>query len=103
MNKPCTKCSTAYHYGGHGYPRGTCYKECELYKKYESNLESRRKFIKGKGIYSIGEFMGYCDKNSFVFWHDKLLHIEAIRSWQFRIVERSLQGGWICAAIEKCN
>jgi len=81
--------------------RGYC-KDCmenrkEDIKIYENKLESRRKYKRGKRIWTIEQF----DKCSFIYWHNQIKHVEFVKSWQYRIVLKAINNGWFYEAIKK--
>lgn len=97
---PCRYCALAYEYKGKHKPRYAepC-RQCENIKKHKEYLESQRKFEIGEPIKSLQELMEqtyiYCGRT------DVPKHIEVIKSWQFRIVMKTLEAGHFYKAIRK--
>lgn len=93
MNKPCSKCTHL--------PTVCCRQNCDKYKKYEKYKESRRKYRRGKQIKSIVGFFTYCENNNYIYYFDMIRHVEVIKSWQYRIIEMSIDRGNLYRAIKK--
>ena len=60
---------------------------CDRYKKYQSQLESRRQYTKGETIKSISEFSEYIKDNSYVFFFFFLKHIRWFISLQYLVLK----------------
>lgn len=97
---PCRYCSSALEYKNRHF-RGfseACYK-CSFIKEHEKYLKSKRMFERGEKINSFDELM----KQQYVFvgYVDRAKHIEAIKSWQLRIVLDCLEKGSFYKANKK--
>lgn len=105
MNNPCNGCpnSRAYHTLKRDYfqPGDIKCETCDKRLKYKAYKEKRRMFKEGKPFTSINDFIEYKQNNNYVYWYGKLMHIAAIESWQFRLVEKATGGGWLHKAILK--
>lgn len=96
---PCRNCEYSVEWKGRYYNswfKIEC-RECEKYKAHERYLESRRKYRPGDYITDIGEL----SKQTFVYFHDRIKHIEVIKSNQWRVVERWLKNGLLRYAVRK--
>lgn len=98
---PCRYCALANEHKGRHLPRfwdEKCAK-CEYNKKHKEYLKSQRKFEIGEPIKDLCELM----KQNYVFigFSDIPKHIEVIKSWQFRIVMKTLEAGHFYKAIRK--
>lgn len=97
---PCRYCSSSYEYKGRHRP--SCGKEeclkCSYIKEHEKYLESKRMYERGERISDFDELM----KQRYVFCgYIGLMHIEAVKSWQVRIVLNSLRNGSFYKAIKR--
>lgn len=97
---PCRYCVLSHEYKGRHYPKyhGECL-NCENRKKHDLYLENKRMYIPGGVITSLAEL----DECTYVFWHTKLLHIEVVRSWQYRGILRGLKYGSFRKAVKREN
>lgn len=97
---PCRYCVLSYVRNGKHYQsyRNDCY-ECENRKKHEEYLKSKRKFEIGEKIESLEELL----KQQYVFCGqaDTAKHIEAVKSWQLRIVLNCIESGSFYKAARK--
>lgn len=106
MNNPCFSCSNSKTYRTlkkdfYKPSNNVDCNSCEKRIKYEAYKENRRMFKEGKPFTSINDFIEYKQNNNYVYWYGKLMHIAAIESWQFRLVEKATSGGWLHKAILK--
>ncbi len=97
---PCRYCSSACKYKNRHY-RGyseECLK-CSYIREHEKYLKSKRMFERGEKINSFDELM----QQQYVFdgYADRAKHIEAIKSWQLRIVLDCLEKGSFYKANKK--
>lgn len=97
---PCRYCALSNERNGkhyHSY-RAECY-ECENLKKHMEYLKSNRTLEYGDKIKSFDELM----EQTWVFCGctERPMHIEAVKSWQVRIVLKSLENGSFYKAIKK--
>lgn len=94
MRRPCTKCPNARVWGYTDKifyePTNGCWLTCDKYIKYEAYKESRRMYRKGELIKSMPEFMRYIKDYNYIYWNGKLYHIEAIKSWAWRMIETEI-------------
>ena len=97
---PCRYCALSIERKGkhHENYRDECYK-CENLKKHKEYLKSQRKFEIGDKITSFSELMS----QTWVFcgYAEKPMHIEAVKSWQVRIVLNILEEGHFYKAVRK--
>ena len=97
---PCRYCALSFeHKGRHQVSyRKECY-ECNNLKKHREYLKSQRKFEIGDKITSFSELMS----QTWVFcgYATRPMHIEAVKSWQVRIVLNTLENGKFYKAIRK--
>ena len=97
---PCRYCALSIERNGkhHESFRNECYK-CDNLKKHKEYLKSQRKYEIGEKITSFSELM----RQTWVFcgYADKPMHIEALKSWQLRIVLNCLEKGSLYKAIKK--
>lgn len=110
MKKPCNGCYLALQ---HKQKNRTvydpdpwlpfCLQCCEKYKKYLEYRDSRRQYCKGDALLSMSDFEQWIDKNTYVFWHDKLKHSSIIISMQYRVVANAVSGGFISQALTNPN
>ena len=97
---PCRYCALSCERNGkhyHSY-RVECY-ECEKLKKHKEYLKSKRKLEIGNKITSFNELM----EQTWVFFGyiERPMNIEVVKSWQVRIVLKSLENGSFYKAIKK--
>lgn len=107
MKKPCKGCEMAETYNHpSGKVRCVCknmsYRYCDKYILYEEFLESKRRYTKGERVKSIQEYMKLKENGQTLFyWHDRIRHIGWLESLQFRVLDNSIQQGYIYYAIKK--
>lgn len=94
---PCRYCANHLEYKGRNVAGWECKQDCEFYSQHQEYLKSKRMYEIGEQITSMSELM----EQTYVFWGQSLKHIEAIRSWQYRLTERALNGGSFYKAIKK--
>lgn len=95
---PCRNCKHALEWKGrHYYSLKIECRECEKRKAHERYLESQRKYRPDDYITNIGEL----SKQTFVYFHDRIRHIEIIKSNQWRVVEGWLKNGLLRYAVRK--
>lgn len=76
------------------------YKETyEKVKKHYDKLESKRKYYKGDVITTLDELL----EQKFVYWWDRIKHINVVKSLQFRMVLSLLEDKRFSKAIKKEN
>lgn len=74
------------------------YKETyEKVKKHYDKLESKRKYYKGDVITTLDELL----EQKFVYWWDRIKHINVVKSLQFRMVLSLLEDKRFSKAIKK--
>ena len=100
---PCRYCCAAYEdkiTGRHmpSFINPSCAK-CEYRKSHKKYLMSVRKYRPGKQIASLEDLL----KCTFVIWHGKTVHVEVIKSWQLRVVNRVIHNGSLYEAVENCR
>lgn len=106
MKKPCTRCIHAYHSclrGKERWERGwheEC-KTCKDFKRYEKELESRRKYTSGRTITDINDLIHVLERDTYVYWRLKILHRGWVESWQLHSILQSLNAGVFKIAIKK--
>lgn len=97
---PCRYCALSMERNGRHYPsyQNECGK-CENWKKHKKYLMSQRIYERGEAITSLAELL----EQTWVFcgWGDKPMHIEAVKSWQVRIVLNVLEKGNFYKAVKK--
>jgi len=97
---PCRYCALSRERNGRHYPpfRDECYK-CESEKKHKEYLALKRKYERGEAITSLAELL----EQTWVFcgYADRPMHIEAVKSWQVRIVLNVLEKKHFYKAIKK--
>lgn len=99
---PCRYCALATEYKGKhlaNFSKDEC-RRCKYKEEHRQYLISQRKFVMGDRIHSFEELM----EQEYVFWisesyHAK--HIEVIKSWQYRMVQKHLELGNFYKAIRK--
>lgn len=81
-----------------GIERSEC-QRCENLKKHREYLKSQRKYEIGEPITDFQELM----QQTWIFcgFSDRPMHIEAIKSWQARIVLDVLERGKFYKAVRK--
>lgn len=97
---PCRYCALADIYKNH-HVRGwgeACLK-CEYIKKHEAFLEENRRFIRGERIDSLEELLA--QERVFIGFAKTSKHIEVIKSWQLRIVLKTIETGNLYKAIDR--
>lgn len=97
---PCRYCALSYERKGRHYPsyEEKCGK-CEHIKVHVEYLKSKRMFERGEQIKDFDELMN--QQRVFVGYADKSMHIEAVKSWQVRIILDILARGNFYKAIRK--
>ncbi len=97
---PCRYCALSYKRNNRHYPsyRDECYK-CEHQKKHKEYLMSQRTYERGEVITDFAELLE--QKWVFCGYADKPMHIEAVKSWQVRIVLNVLEKQHLYKAIKK--
>lgn len=95
---PCRDCSFALKYKEryHQSFSSACGK-CSDRKAHDAYLKSVRKYLKGEAITTIDELM----KQTYVIWHERTVHIEAIKSLQYRVVIREISAGRFYKAVPR--
>lgn len=97
---PCRYCALSYEHRGRHYRsyEPQC-SECENIKSHMEYLKSQRKYEIGEKINSLDDLLKqkfvYCGKTN------SPMHIEAVKSWQLRMVLRSFESGSFYMAIKK--
>lgn len=106
MNKPCNGCEHAMEHTGlkrkHHYPwnKEFCDK-CEKYKDYQTYLEKRRIYIKGKPIKSIAQFDEHIIKDGIVYWENKPYHAGWFCSMPYKVIVNAIKSGYVFVAVRK--
>uniref|UniRef100_A0AAU8B7K5 Uncharacterized protein n=1 Tax=Dulem virus 39 TaxID=3145757 RepID=A0AAU8B7K5_9CAUD len=97
---PCRYCALSMERNGRHYPSysNECGK-CEYQKKHRKYLKSQRKYECGEKITNLAELL----EQTWVFcgYLEKPMHIEAVKSWQVRIVLSVLEQGRFYKAVKK--
>lgn len=96
---PCKGCEYATVWKNkyyHSWLKLEC-RVCEKYKAHEEYLESQRKYRQGDIITDINEL----SRQTFVYFHGRIKHIEVIRSNAWRTVDGWLKNGVLRYAIRK--
>ena len=97
MNKPCTKCEYAIRADNMVF---SCdfrrQKDCEKVKKYRKYLRSKQKYKPGYAISDLETLM----KQTFVYWHNRITHIEVIKSLQYRAIMRNIENRQFYEAVK---
>lgn len=98
---PCRYCACSLVYKGkHGpsWASDEC-RKCENIKKHKEYLLKERKYKRGESITDFQELMN----QTFVYcgFAERPMHIEAVKSWQLRIILDVLQRGKFYKAIRK--
>lgn len=97
---PCRYCVAAFDDKGKHIPHFTTECQfCKNRKSYEEYLETKRMYRKGDCIRTEKEL----NKCQYVFWREKLMHIEVVRSFQYRIVLNSLRNGYFRKAVKNAD
>jgi hypothetical protein len=107
MKKPCSKCEYAFVYPlrkkiahtPNKYEHEEC-RNCEKYNKYQQYRESKKKYIEGEPITSISEFEKHIP-DGFMFWRGRIKHVAFLMSWQYAMLKKICEGGYIYTAIRK--
>lgn len=97
---PCRYCCASFHDARTGrhvpsFFSDTCLR-CEYRKNHETYLKSIRKYKPGARITNLEDLL----KCRYVIWNNKTMHIEAIKSWQLRLVMKAVSEGWFMEAME---
>lgn len=97
---PCRYCALAGEYKGRRFPSYSpeC-RECENIKKHREYLKIQRKYEPGERINRLDVLL----KQELVYcgYSDNPMHIEAVKSWQLRIVLKILKDGKFYKAVRK--
>lgn len=98
---PCRYCVAAFDDNGKHVPLyfATECRYCKNRKSYEEYLETKRMYHMGDCIRTEKELNEY----QYVFWKEKLMHIEVVRSFQYRIVLNSLRKGYFRKAVKNAD
>ena len=107
MKKPCSKCE---HSSPHQkrkmvicepniYDCEEC-RNCEKYNKYRQYRDNKKKYIEGEPIRSIAEFEKHIP-DGFMFWRGRIKHVAFLMSWQYAMLKKICEGGYIYTAIRK--
>lgn len=104
MKNPCRNCELAFvqrTQNGKQYhkpnPISHDCRSCENRKKHEIELKAKRRYIKGEPIRSVEEF-AQC-KDTLFYWFDHPVHIEILKSLQYRTLEKFISSGMLYIAI----
>lgn len=101
QRNPCNNCNNAMVYNGRYYKRhfnDVCNK-CMMRKRHEDYLNSKRKYKKGRQVLDINDFLN----QEWLYFNDRVVHIEVCKSWQFRTLENSIKNKKLFIAIRKDN
>lgn len=95
---PCRHCSFALKHKERYYPSvgGEC-RKCSDRKAHDAYLKSVRKYLSGEAITTLDELM----KQTYVIWHERTVHIEAIKSLQYRVIISEIAGRRFYKAIPR--
>ena len=78
----------------------TCYK-CDKIQKYREWRKSQQKYMPSEPLLTMRELEQY--QGSFVYWNNRLWHIEGIKSLQYRLVANLIRNECLYKAIERKN
>lgn len=99
MHNPCYKCpynravqkKKRVIYEPNYFVKYTECKGCTKRKEYERQKAKNRKYINTfKPINSLSDFIKYCENHQFIFWHNRLWHIQAFKCNQYSIIENAI-------------
>lgn len=106
MRNPCRNCENArikqtanreIHKPSYNM---TCYK-CDKIQKYREWRKSQQKYMPSEPLLTMRELEQY--QGSFVYWNNRLWHIECIKSLQYRLVANLIRNECLYKAIERKN
>lgn len=106
MRNPCRNCENACikqtaNREIHKPSRNmTCYK-CDKIQKYREWRKSQQKYMPSEPLLTMRELEQY--QGSFVYWNNRLWHIEGIKSLQYRLVANLIRNECLYKAIERKN
>ena len=104
MKNPCRNCEYAHkHTKRNGkQTHDKCWRSdtCEIRKEYEeTTLEPKRKYIEGEPIKSMEQFVN--SKDTLFYWRGHPVHISVLKSLQYRVLEKTIEGNWLYLALPK--
>lgn len=110
MRNPCYKCPhsgaviTKKHviYEPNYFAEYTECKCCTKRAEYERQKVGSRKYINTfKPINSLSDFIKYCENHQFIFWCNRLWHIQAFKCNQYFVIENAIIRKSVFEAVER--
>lgn len=110
MHNPCYKCpynravkkKKRVIYEPDYFVKYTECKGCTKRKEYERQKAKNRKYINTfKPINSLSDFIKYCENHQFIFWNNRLWHIQAFKCNQYSIIEYAIIRKSVFEAVER--